>query len=65
MSKPIDVYQADHDGFYVGPVKAYSDPKNPGSWLIPAGAVEVPVPAKPWGMKWPQWAGYKWKMVDR
>lgn len=57
------VYQLDDQGFYVGEAAADPDPRNIGSWLIPAGCVEVrPPPVS--GGKRPQWAGYKWKLLD-
>lgn len=57
------VYQTNSMGFYVGETAADPDPLTPGRWLIPAGAVEIPPPVIT-GMKIPQWAGYKWKMID-
>ncbi|MDI3184648.1 hypothetical protein [Pseudomonas paracarnis] len=54
------VYQTDENGFYVGEATAYPDPKNPGSWLIPAGCVEIKPPHFI-GKARPQWVDYKWK----
>lgn len=38
------VYQLNDKGYYMYPVKAYSDPLNPGSYLIPRGCVEQQPP---------------------
>ena len=57
------VYQADERGFYVGEAAADPDPQNRGSWLIPAGCVEVAPPFIPRGQN-AQWVGYKWKIIS-
>lgn len=57
------VYQTDRDGFYVGEAAADPDPQNVGNWLIPAGCVEMKPPLINGGKR-PQWAGYKWKLIN-
>lgn len=57
------VYQADESGFYVGEAAADPDPQKPGSWLIPAGCVEVQPPAIPRGKK-AKWSDYKWQLIS-
>lgn len=56
------VYQADHDGLYIGETLADPDPQNYGQWLIPAGCVETKPPETS-GNKRYQWAEYKWKAI--
>ena len=41
----MQVYQADPEGFYVGPAVADPDPLDDGNWLIPAGCVTEAPPA--------------------
>jgi hypothetical protein len=41
----MQVYQTDHNGFYVGFAVADADPLDEGNWLIPAGCVTEAPPA--------------------
>jgi hypothetical protein len=56
------VYQYDANGWYVGETLADADPVVIGSWLIPAGCVDVKPPLFTAG-KIPKWVGYKWKLI--
>lgn len=58
------VYQTDDNGVYVGEAAADPDPQNIGNWLIPAGCVQIKPPTITGGKK-PQWAGYKWKLINQ
>lgn len=58
-----EVFQTDEQGFYVGTTVADPDPQNIGSWLIPAGCVEVKPPLFTGG-KIAKWVGYKWKLIN-
>lgn len=39
------------DGYYVGPAVADESPLEPGVWMIPAGAVDLPPPEVPAGKR--------------
>lgn len=41
----MQVYQTDHEGFYVGPAVADPDPLDEGNWLTPGGCVTEAPPA--------------------
>ena len=55
-------YQTDHEGFFVGPVKADESPLEPGVWLIPGGAVEQEPPALQEGER-AQWTDGEWQVI--
>lgn len=55
MSQKL-VHQVDADGYFVGPVKAIASPLEPGLWQLPAGTVDVELPAVP--------DGFRAKLVD-
>ena len=59
----MQVYQTDHDGFYVGPLLADPDPLDEGHWLIPAGCVTEAPPALREGQR-AKFAGGAWAIVD-
>jgi len=50
------VIQLDAAGYFVGPTPAHESPLEPGVFLIPAGAVDAPMPSIPEG-KLAKWDG--------
>ena len=59
----MEVYQTDHNGFYVGPAVADADPLDEGAWLIPAGCVTEAPPALSEGQR-AQFSDGAWVVVD-
>ena len=59
----MEVYQTDHNGFYVGPVVADADPLDEGNWLIPAGCVTEAPPALSENQR-AQFSNGAWVVVD-
>ena len=59
----MQVYQTDHNGFYVGPAVADPDPLDDGNWLIPAGCVTEAPPTLSDGRR-AQFANGAWVVVD-
>ncbi len=59
----MQVYQTDHQGFYVGPTTADPDQLDEGNWLIPAGCVTEHPPAIG-EMQKVQWVSNAWVVVD-
>lgn len=59
----MQVYQTDHNGFYVGPAVADADPLDEGKWLIPAGCVTEAPPALSEGQR-AKFANGSWIVVD-
>jgi hypothetical protein len=59
----MEVYQTDHNGFYVGPTVADADPLDEGAWLIPAGCVTEAPPALSEGQR-AQFSDGAWVVVD-
>lgn len=59
MSKTV--YQTDRNGVYVGPVRADESPREPGIYLIPAGAVETRPPTIPAGQR-ARWSDGEWAL---
>lgn len=57
-----EVYQTDHEGFFIGITEADESPLEPGVFLIPSGCVEVQPPTIPKG-KAAKWNGSKWVLV--
>src|SRR3546814_7243916 len=55
--KTVD--QPEAAGVFVGETLAYPSPREPDVWLIPAGAVEIPPPAFPEGLR-ARWADSVW-----
>ena len=53
------VSQLDHHGYFVGPTVADESPLEPGVYLLPAGAVDVPPPEAPPGHS-AQWVDGAW-----
>ncbi|MQY50189.1 hypothetical protein [Rhodocyclus gracilis] len=45
------VSQLDAEGYFIAPVVADPSPREPGVYLIPAGAVDLPVPTVPPGKR--------------
>ena len=59
------VFQTDRAGLYAGLVEADESPLEPGVFLIPAGAVEIP-PPQGWDDEvWPRWNGAQWILVKK
>ena len=59
----MQVYQTDHNGFYVGPAVADADPLDEGAWLIPAGCVTEAPPALSEDQR-AQFSNGAWVIVD-
>lgn len=59
----MQVYQTDHNGFYVGPAVADADPLDEGNWLIPAGCVTEAPPALSEGQR-AQFSDGAWVVVE-
>lgn len=59
----MQVYQTDHEGFYVGPAVADADPLDEGNWLIPAGCITEAPPALLEGQR-AQFVNGAWVVVD-
>ncbi len=59
-TKPV--CQLDRDGYFVGMTVADESPLEPGVWLLPAGAVDAPVPEVPEGFR-AQWNGLSFDLV--
>lgn len=57
------VSQLDPNGFFVAAVEADPSPKEPGVYLIPAGAIDTSPPVVPAG-KAAQWQSGSWVFVD-
>jgi hypothetical protein len=55
----MNAYQTDEAGRYVGPVRCDPDPREPGRWLVPRGAVLQAPPAVAEGRR-PRWTGTRW-----
>ncbi len=68
MSVPVEkggrklkvVHQCDEAGKYLGDTEAYESPMEPGEYMMPAGATDVPVPAEVPG-KVRVFDGKKWR----
>lgn len=58
-------YQTDNSGLYAGKTEADESPLEPGVYLVPAGAVLLPVPAAWPDDKWPRWNGVEWALVNK
>ncbi|CAB5222664.1 hypothetical protein UFOVP373_23 [uncultured Caudovirales phage] len=59
----MQVYQTDHNGFYVGPAVADADPLDERVWLIPAGCVIKAPPALLEGQR-AQFFNGTWVVID-
>jgi len=59
----MQVYQTDHEGFYIGTNNADPDPMQAGNWIIPGGCVTVEPPTLTEGQR-AQWTGDTWTVVD-
>lgn len=59
----MQVFQTDHEGFYVGPAAADADPLDEGNWLIPAGCVMEAPPVLSEGQR-AQFTNGAWVVVD-
>ena len=57
------VYQLDAAGLLVGATTAFENPRSEGSFLIPAGCVEVPPPAFAAGER-ARWTGESWVVEE-
>lgn len=64
MSK-LTVYQFGHAGLYMGEAIAHESPREPGSYLMPAGTTPTPLPESWPEDKWPRWDGAVWGLVNR
>lgn len=59
------VYQTNYSGLFVGENFADESPLEPGTFLIPAGCVEL-APPETWPEdKWPRWNGFKWELIQK
>ncbi len=56
------VSQLDSDGYFVGATEAHESPLEPGIYLIPGGAVDIPAPDVPNGKR-AKWVG-EWVYED-
>lgn len=59
----MQVYQTNHEGFYVGPTLADQDPLDEANWLIPAGCVTEAPPVLRDGQL-AQFTNGAWVVVD-
>jgi len=59
----MQVYQTDHNGFYVCPAVADADPLDEGAWLIPAGCVTEAPPDLSEGQR-AQFSDGAWVVID-
>ncbi|MBH1591230.1 hypothetical protein I5U77_02005 [Stenotrophomonas maltophilia] len=57
------VYLVDTAGLLAGTAKADESPLQPGTWRLPAGAVETPPPAEFPAGRWPRWIGSGWVLA--
>lgn len=57
------VYQTNPTGVFLHALQADENPRRPGSYLIPAGAIETPPPEIPAG-KSARWDGASWSLID-
>ncbi len=59
------VYQYNFSGLYVGTTIADESPLEPGVFLIPGGAVEIPPPEQWPDDQWPRWNGVAWELISK
>lgn len=59
------VYQCNPAGLFVGESLADESPLEPGVFLIPGGAVEIPPPEQWPEDQWPRWTGVQWEMISK
>lgn len=57
------VYLVDTAGLLAGTAQADESPLQPGTWLLPAGAVENPPPEQYPADRWPRWIGSGWVLA--
>lgn len=57
------VSQLDEDDYLVGPAYAFENPVRPGTYLIPGGAIDEPVPDVQEGKR-AKWLAPGWKLED-
>ena len=60
---PKMVPQLDLDGFLVDIAFAFENPVRPGTFLIPGGALDAPIPDVPSGQR-ARWTGADWELSD-
>lgn len=58
----MQVYQTDHEGFYIGLNTADPDPMLPNNWLIPGGCVTVEPPMVSNGQR-AKWVNDSWIII--
>lgn len=59
------VYQTNYSGLFVGETLADESPLEPGTFLIPAGCVELAPPFEWPEDQWPRWNGFKWEYIQK
>lgn len=64
MTKTLQVYQTDQDGWFVGITEADESPLEPGVYLFPRGAVEFPPPV-PTNGQTPRFTSAGWVLGTR
>lgn len=57
------VYLVDTAGLLAGTAQADESPQQPGTWLLPAGAIETPPPIDVPPGRWPRWIGGSWVLA--
>lgn len=62
MTDSLPAYQTDSAGHYVGTVRAWASPLEPGVYHLPRGAVWTP-PPEPAAGQWPRWNGAAWELI--
>lgn len=63
--KTKPAYQTDRAGLYQGETVADESPREPGVYLVPAGATLTPPPAEWPDDKWPRFNGRAWDFVTK
>jgi hypothetical protein len=58
----MEVYQIDHEGYFLYAVQARPDPLTPGAYLIPGGCITTAPPAST-DTHWPRWVNNAWTLV--
>ncbi|MCD7096982.1 hypothetical protein [Stenotrophomonas sp. MMGLT7] len=57
------VYLIDAAGLLAGTLEAEESPMQPGTWLLPAGAIDTPPPADVPAGRVPRWNGAAWTLA--
>lgn len=59
------VFQMDGAGLFAGTTEADESPREPGTYHLPRGCVEVAPPDTWPDDKWPRWRGGAWELIPR